>query len=74
MGTTDPFIPQQRKEQGHKTPRFSTFLGQTGGKQDCQQSKDRNANTLGAVFHGAPAKSEILPPQGFKIALPEAED
>lgn len=50
------------------------FLGQTGGKRDCQQSKEGNPNTLGAAFHGAPAKFEILPPEGFKIALPEAED
>lgn len=50
------------------------LLGQTGGKQDCQQSKEGNLNSLGAVFHGASAKFEILPPEGFKIALLEAED
>jgi len=55
-----------------KTPRFSTFLGQTGGKQDCQQSKEGNPNTLGEVFHGALAKFDILCPEGFKIGLPQA--
>lgn len=76
MGTTDPFILQRRREQGHnaKHSDFSMFLGQTGGKQKCQQSKEGNPNTLGAAFRGAPAKFEIPAPEGFKIALPEAED
>lgn len=40
----------------------------------CQQSKEGNPNTSGAAFHGAPARFEILAPEGFKIFLPEAED
>lgn len=55
-----------------KTPRFSMFLGQTGGKLNCQQSKEGNPNTLGGVFHGSLSKFGILHPEGFKITLPEA--
>lgn len=50
-----------------KTPTFSTFLGQTGGEQDSQHSREGNPSTLGAVFHGAPAKFEVLPPVVLKL-------